>query len=156
MDRTSRLKIIQSLIRENPVSSQEDLSSLLLAQGISITQATLSRDLKLLGVGKTRVENGNYVYSLPENNPLKENQKAYQQDFLRGFLSLELSINVGVIRTLAGHASAVALALDQMEVESLLGCVAGDDTVILVIRAQVSTEKFLQELRDAFPGLEVS
>jgi transcriptional regulator of arginine metabolism len=154
-DKQSRLKIIQHLIDSQNISNQESLSALLLEEGFTVTQATLSRDLKLLGVVKVRGSDGGYRYSLPAANPLKENQGAYQNDFLRGFLSIELSGNIGVLRTLPGHASSVALALDQMELDTILGCVAGDDTIIIVLAKDVDQELFFQELRDKFPGLEV-
>jgi len=136
------------------VASQDDLLSLLIAEGYSITQATLSRDLKLLKVGKISEGQTGYYYTLPGEEDRSESEKSYALDFQRGYVSIEFSHNLGVVRTLTGHANSVALALHNMGLEALLGTLAGDDTVLLVIKEGVTSSRIIEKLRERIPDLE--
>ena len=132
-DRIARQKAISRRIRGSRVSNQEDLLAGLQKEGFSVTQATLSRDLKSLRVGKIYDGTSGYYYAIPSDEQVKESVKQYTQDLLRGWLSIQFSGNLGVVKTLAGHADSVAIALDNLDLTGLLGTVAGDDTVILVL-----------------------
>ena len=82
-ERQSRLKAIKNLIKNNTIESQDDLLDLLLKEGFEVTQATLSRDLKLLKVGKVPDGRGGYMYAFPGDDENAESQAIYVQDFLR-------------------------------------------------------------------------
>jgi len=123
-------------------------------EDIAVTQATLSRDLKVLKVGKVSEGSSGYYYTLPSDEERRESERSYIQDFLRGYVSLDFSGNLGVVRTLAGHAGSVALALDCLNMEEILGTVAGDDTVLIVLREGVTHKAILKELREKIPDLE--
>jgi len=153
-DRTARLRIIRRLIKNDRIESQESLLSRLEGEGLSLTQATLSRDLKLLKVGKVS-DGTRSVYTLPDEDARNETQKNYLRDVKRGWISIDFSGNIAVISTLAGHANSVALALDRLEFPEILGTVAGDDTVLLVLRENVSREQAIGALRARLPGLEL-
>jgi transcriptional regulator of arginine metabolism len=75
-------------------------------------------------------------------------------DFQRGFVSIDFSVNIGVIRTLPGHAGSVALALDSLNFEDILGTLAGDDTVMIIIRDGLGPDQMLAVLREKFPDLD--
>ncbi|AEJ62309.1 arginine repressor, ArgR [Spirochaeta thermophila DSM 6578] len=151
--REERLKLIRQIIRSSRVRSQEELLERLAAYGHRITQATLSRDLKLLKVGKVAEGENGYYYILPgENETEGEVGNNFVQDFIRGFRSLEFSGNLAVIRTLPGHANSVAFALDTFQIPSLLGTVAGDDTIIAVLKEGTSREAFLETLSRYIPS----
>lgn len=153
-ERDIRLKAIKRIIRNNRISSQEALLGYLQEEGFNVTQATLSRDLKLLKVGKVSQGENGYYYTLPGEEERKESEQGYIQDFQRGYVSIEFSGNLGVVRTLSGHADSVALALDNMNMDEILGTIAGDDTVMLVLSEGVTGEEFLTKLREKIPDLE--
>ncbi|HOV38574.1 MAG TPA: ArgR family transcriptional regulator [Spirochaetales bacterium] len=153
-ERHIRLKAVKRIIRSNKIASQEALLGYLQEEGFTVTQATLSRDLKLLKVGKVSQGESGYYYALPGEEERKESEKGYIQDFQRGYVSIEFSGNIGVVRTLTGHANSVALALDNMNMEEILGTIAGDDTVMLVLREGVTVEEFLRKFREKVPDLE--
>lgn len=153
-ERQVRLKTIKRIIKNNRISSQETLLGFLIEEGFSVTQATLSRDLKLLKVGKISEGQTGYYYTLPGEEDRRESERSYIQDFQRGYVSLEFSGNLGVVRTLTGHANSVALALDNLAMEEILGTIAGDDTVMMVIRDGVKALDIIEKLREKIPDLE--
>jgi transcriptional regulator of arginine metabolism len=153
-DRNQRLRAIKKVIRGNRLTSQDMLLNLLQKEGFSVTQATLSRDLKLLKVGKVSEGVDGYYYTLPSDEERRESERSYIQDFQRGYVSIDFSGNLGVVRTLAGHANSVALALDCMNIEDILGTVAGDDTVLLVLREGVAASQLLAQLTQKIPDLD--
>jgi transcriptional regulator of arginine metabolism len=148
------LKAVKRIIKANRVASQEELLGFLTGEGFSVTQATLSRDLKLLKVGKVSEGQSGYYYTLPGEEDRRESELSYVQDFQRGYVSIEFSGNIGAVRTLTGHANSVALALDNLGMEEILGTIAGDDTVMLVLREGASGEFIIERLRERIPDLE--
>lgn len=153
-DRSARLRVIRRLLKNERVESQDHLLGRLEREGYTLTQATLSRDLKLLKVGKVSDGASSY-YALPDDEAHKESIKNYIRDVRRGWISIDFSGNIAVVNTLAGHANSVAFAMDRMELPEILGSVAGDDTVILVIREGIRREDLKNSLRERFPGLEI-
>lgn len=154
-ERFERLKVVKKIIKYNRIDSQETLLGFLEKEGYSVTQATLSRDLKLLRVGKIADGHSGYYYTLPGDEERRESEKTYLQDFLRGYVSIDFSGNIAVIRTLTGHADSVAIALDNLMFEGVIGTVAGDDTVIAVLAEGISSQDFLQIMREKLPQLEI-
>ncbi len=152
-DRAERLRAVRQIIKEHRISSQEELLDHLRDQGFTVTQATLSRDLKLLKVGKISEGSDGYYYTLPTEEELRESQHNYAQDLKRGFISMEFSGNLAVVRTLTGHADTVGIALDNIGINQILGTVAGDDTVIVVFREDSRSEEIRRQLRDIVPEL---
>ena len=154
-ERQSRLKAIKNLIKNNVIESQDDLLSLLLKEGFEVTQATLSRDLKLMKVGKVSDGNNGYVYTIPEEESFSENDQIYAQDFLRGYISIDFSGNICVIKTLGGYAHSVTNALDSMNIEEILGTIAGENCIFVCLREGVTGREFLSRLKEKIPELEV-
>lgn len=152
-NKQTRLKNIKDLIRSNRIQSQEMLSNLLKNKGIVVTQATLSRDLKMLKVGKIYEGDSGYYYVLPEKGSGDDKYQIYIQDFKRGFRSIDFSNNIAVIRTTVGYAETVGMSLDNLELPEVLGSVAGEDTVFVVMREGVGKEQFLSSLRNKVPGI---
>lgn len=154
-ERPDRLQAIRRIIRENRIESQETLLATLAREGYRVTQATLSRDLRTLRVGKiSDGQNGAY-YTLSKTDISPEDNRSYIQDFKRGFISFDASANIGVIQTLPGHANSVALALDQLSFPEILGTIAGDDTVFLVMKEGVGKKDVLATLQNRIPDMEV-
>lgn len=150
--RAERLKAIKHLIASQDIASQEQLVDLLTAKGYELTQATLSRDLRMLQVSKVPDGRGGYIYALTDEEDLKASEEEYIKDFLRGYISIEGSGNLLVIKALPGHAPAVASAVDNLEVEGALGTVAGDDTVLVILKEGVSRPQFYLNLKHRIPG----
>ena len=150
--RAARLAAIRRIVSEIAVNSQVQLTDVLRREGYPVTQATLSRDLKRLGIGKAPSADGAYTY-IPSDGEVKPGTDAtYVQDFLRGFVSLEFSGSLGLMRTLPGHANSVALALDSLHVREVLGTVAGDDTILIVPRNGVNPSRLARAIEARVPG----
>jgi len=145
---------IKKIIRENLVSSQEQLLKMLEENGISVTQATLSRDLKMLNVSKISNEKEGYHYHLPSEKEEKEAEKYLVEDIARGFLSMEFSGNLAILKTLPGHANTVAIALDKLEGLPIIGTIAGDDAILIVMKENESEETVTKALINRIPDLE--
>ncbi len=150
-ERAERLKTVRRIIKEHRITSQEQLLTILKNDGYVVTQATLSRDLKLLKVGKISEGSNGYYYTMPTEEELRENHQNFLHDLRRGFLSIEFSGNLGILRTIAGHADTVGIALDNLGAEQILGTVAGDDTVLVVIRENTPQAEVLDQLREWLP-----
>lgn len=153
-ERHSRLKAIRKLIKNHRVESQETLLSYLQKEGYEVTQATLSRDLKMLKVGKVSDGNAGYFYTLPSDEENQESEQIYKRDFLRGYVSIDWSGNIVVIKTFPGHANTVSNALDNLNLEDLLGTVAGDNCLFACIKEGVSGEDFVKKLKTKIPEIE--
>lgn len=154
-DKTGRLKIIKELIQEHKVENQETLLSLLMERGIPSTQATLSRDLTYIMAVKTPDGRGGFYYSFPNQDGNAETEEDLVRDIHRGFISIEFSGTLGVLRTLPGHAHSVAFALDNLVIPQVLGTVAGDDTILLVLKESYTKQDFLAVFREKLPELEI-
>ena len=153
-ERQNRLNKIKELIQIHHIDSQEMLLDLLVKEGFHVTQATLSRDLKMLKVGKISDGWSGYYYALPDNDLISESEKSYIQDVRRGVLSIEFSGNIGVIKTRQGHADSVALALDVLSIPEILGSVAGDDTIFVILREDMTKEDLITSFRKRIPEVE--
>ncbi len=149
-----RLSAIRRIIARGAVRSQETLITLLRREGFVATQATLSRDLKRLGIGKAPQPDGGYTYVLTSEEIAPATDQTFAQDFARGFLSLEFSGPLGLIHTLPGHANSVAAALDHMRVSEILGTIAGDDTILVVPRNGVSPSRLVKAMKARVPGFQ--
>ncbi len=151
-----RLIAICRVIKEHSVTSQEELKNLLDEEGFSFTQATLSRDMKLLKIIKYPDAKGNYIYVLPEENNYANNVKnvidkkglAYQVPN-----SVEFSGNLGIIKTRPGYAMAIASDIDNRATNEILGTIAGDDTILIIPREGMSREKIIDVLSVIIPNV---
>ena len=154
-ERQARLKAVKKLIKTHKIKSQDTLLKHLENEGFELTQATLSRDLKVLKVGKISDGHGAYIYTLPNDESRKETERAYVQDFLKGYVSIDWSGNIVVVKTYSGHSDPVALALDTLNFDEVLGTVAGRDNAVAVfLREGVKGEDFMRRLKESIPELE--
>ena len=129
-DRERRRSLIIEIVTGTPVSSQEQLLEILAARGVQTTQATISRDIRELGLVKMTVGPSSYRYF-----PGVDKAKITGADFLgEAVQSIKSSGNLLVIRTRPGFAQSVAGAVDSLELNGLLGSVGGDDTVVVVAK----------------------
>lgn len=129
------------IISSAEISSQEQLVTALEKKGFRLTQPTLSRDLKLLKVAKSVTASGKYAYVLPAVSAYKRVSSALQTAELKqlpGFVSIRFSGNMCVIKTKPGYAGSIAYNIDRGDIPYILGTVAGDDTILMVIDQNAS------------------
>lgn len=150
--KNARLEKIIELINEQVVETQEELRDLLNDAGFPVTQATVSRDIKKLNLVKIPVakEDENLAkqkYAVHEKKREEVDEK-YARVLRDGFVSMDMAQNILVIKTVSGMAMAVAAALDALQISQVVGCIAGDDTVMCAIRTIEDTKKVMEILRE--------
>ena len=153
----NRLETLRLIISSQHMGSQDELLSALQKEGFQLTQATLSRDLKQLKVAKASTLNGNYVYVLPNDTMYKRvstpgNIREMMQS--SGFLSINFSGNMGVIKTRPGSASSIAWNIDHSDMPQLLGTIAGDDTIFIVIKEGYTHQEIVDVLNEIIPNMK--
>ena len=154
--KNNRLDTIKMIISSKEIGSQEELLQELTKEGFRLTQATLSRDLKQLKVAKAASMNGNYVYVLPNNTMYKrmtKQQSASEMMMYNGFVSIEFSANLAVVKTRPGYASRLAYDIDMHNCYEILGTIAGDDTILLVVREGCTHAEVRMALSDIIPNI---
>lgn len=144
--KAARQRRIVRLLEERPVASQNELAVLLRAAGYRATQATVSRDLEELGVVKVR-RDGHVVYALASSEDAPSPTDALSLALVASVLGIETSGNLIVVHTPPGHAHMVASALDSALFDGVAGTVAGDDTILVVVRQGVRPRDVEQRLR---------
>ncbi len=146
--RNNRCEKIIELITQNAVETQEELVTMLREAGFHVTQATVSRDIKLLHLVKvTDSENGRQRYALNRNTTPSLNEK-YIRIFRDGVISMDLAMNILVVKTVSGMAMAVAAAMDAMELDAIVGTIAGDDTIMCAVRTIEDAKEVRRKLND--------
>ena len=152
----NRLDAIKMIISSRDISSQEDLMNALNEDGFALTQATLSRDLKELKVAKASNPQGKYTYVLPNDVMYKRPSAHSASEMLmsNGFLSLQFSGNIAVIRTRTGYASSMAYDIDNRECPAILGTIAGDDTIMMVLHENASHDEVRAFLAQVIPYIK--
>lgn len=149
--KNDRLEAIKLLISSQEIGSQKELLEALKAEGFIVTQATLSRDLKQLKVAKAASMNGRYVYVLPNETMYRRVQKplpAREMMLTPGFLSIQFSGNIVVIKTRPGYASSIAYNIDNSDIPEILGTIAGDDTIMIVVKEGVQEFEIIDLLHE--------
>ena len=150
----TRLATLRKIVATQRTDSQEKLIKSLKTEGFSVTQATLSRDLKLINVGKVPNGKGGYLYTFVNSNTKAGSDANLVDDFMKGFLFIEFSGYLGLIKTIPGHASSVAFALDNLDIPEILGTVAGDDTILIVPRDGMARHEIVAGLKNKIPGFK--
>ena len=155
--KNNRLEALRLIISSQQLGSQDELLNALQKEGFKLTQATLSRDLKQLKVAKAASMSGNYVYVLPNEtmykrvstpNSIREMMK------VPGFVSINFSGNLGIIKTRPGYASSIAWNIDNSNVPEILGTIAGDDTIFIVIKEGIKHQEIVDALSDIVPNMK--
>lgn len=152
MSRAHRMTLIAQMLGGHRYSSQEELARALSRAGVETTQATLSRDLRSLGVVKRADASGRTGYEMP--GPAREAIDRERRTLdLKAFVNeVRRAQNLLVVRTPPGHAHAVARAIDLAEFEAVVGTVAGDDTVLIVLESDAPARRLERHLKDMAMG----
>jgi len=136
---------IREIIKEKPIETQEELAEELKKSGFNVTQATVSRDIKELRLIKV-LKNGKYCYDEPENiiTPSEKHLRMFKDSIL----SIDYAENLIVIKTLSGAAQAAAFAIDNIKFEEILGTIAGDDTILAVVRSKEMVKDVVERIKN--------
>ena len=146
-------KIIE-LIQQRNIETQEELADLLNAAGFQVTQATVSRDIRELKLTKVADSDGLQKYIALQSGETRLVEK-YIRVLTDGFLSMDMAKNILVVKTVSGMAMAVAAALDAMDWNEIVGCIAGDDTIMCAIRSEEETllvMKKIEKIVNSYSG----
>ena len=137
-------KIIE-LINTYPIETQEEMQSALLKVGFNVTQATVSRDIKQLGLIKAQDKNGRYRYVTSRTESSSETNYII---LISSIISIEYALNNVVIKCHTGMAQAVCAKLDAMKMQGILGTIAGEDTILIITRSQEDSVTLCKELNN--------
>lgn len=140
-----RHRQIVDIINKHDIETQEELAGYLKEAGFEVTQATVSRDIRELKLSKVPAGNGKQKYSV-----LKQEDVHLEDKYIRvlqdGFISMDMAQNILVVRTVSGMAMAVAAAIDSLKISEVVGCIAGDDTIMIAVRTAEDTEILMDKL----------
>ena len=135
---------IIKLIREYDIETQEELAAKLNERGFSVTQATVSRDIRELKLTKMAMGNGRSRYALVQN---QDQSGKYVRVLKDALVSMDTAMNILVIKTVSGMAMAAAAALDELNWKEIVGCIAGDNTILCAIRTPEEALQVMEKLK---------
>ena len=141
------------LISQYDIETQEELAEKLNESGFQVTQATVSRDIRELKLTKISKPGGGSRYAVLQSVD-QEMSRKYTDVLRTSFQSMDLAQNILVVKTVSGMAMAVAAALDAMRWSEIVGCIAGDDTIMCAVRSVEDTVKIMERLRGMIAGDE--
>ncbi len=154
-NKANRLKSIRKIVHENKISSQDELLQMLFEEGFSLTQATLSRDLKQLKIAKMPDYEGGYIYVSPEeSSSLSRSVRMKTPDShfaANGFVSIDFCGQFAVVKTKPAYAGGIAAEIDRKSSKYILGTIAGDDTILVIPNDGLDRHKLIRALSDVLP-----
>lgn len=148
-----RQKKIIEIIRSTPIETQDQLAGELTRAGFAVTQATVSRDIKELGLIKIPGDNNTSRYALPGREASPGGEERLRRQFINSVQGIDCSENLIVVKTLPGDAQGVASAIDQARLPGVIGTVAGDDTIMVVVKPRSAAEDLMRRFRELSGGL---
>ena len=149
--KTTRQSKILELILKYEIETQDELIEKLREEGFDVTQATASRDIKALKLTKTLTSKGKYRYVRQTPKENAPNHK-FNAALIESIISVDSGENIVVVKTFPGLANAVASGIDNMAIAEVLGCVAGDDTIFVATRNELSAKHFNERIRVMMKG----
>lgn len=146
----NRQNLIKQIINEHEVTTQNELHNILLEYGYHVTQATISRDIRELKLFKSLSKNGKYIYSTSEKNKSPNGDKS-EYIMLNGLISdVDCAMNTVVIKCHTGMAQAVCASIDNMKLSDVVGTIAGDDTIFILMRSEQKAYNFVNTFGKRF------
>ena len=142
---TKRQRKIIELITNYDIETQEELAAKLVENGFNVTQATISRDIRELNLTKIATKGGKQKYAVQSSSDIVSNSK-YMRVLNDGIITMDTAGNILVVKTVSGMAMAVAAALDAMQIKEILGCIAGDDTIMCVVKHAEETDRVKEHI----------
>mgnify|MGYP000214433039 FL=1 len=143
----SRHQRIKELVEQFEIETQEELADRLRGDGYTVTQATVSRDIRELKLSKIPMGNGRQKYTI-----LMQSEHYLSDKYIRvlkdGFVSMDMAQNILVVKTVSGMAMAVAAAIDAMKLKEIVGSIAGDDTIMMAVKTVEDTQCVMDKIYD--------
>ena len=149
--KANRQKKILEIVNRYNIETQDDLIDRLMVEGFSVTQATVSRDIRELQLTKILTGKGTYRYVAPKKEDMVGGLK-FNAALVDSIISVEFAQNIVVIKTYPGLANAVAGGIDNLAIAEVLGCVAGDDTIFVATRNESSAKNFNERIHIMMRG----
>lgn len=146
--KTNRHKAILDIISQYEICTQESLLDKLKEQDFDVTQATVSRDIKVLDLVKSITANGKYKYAQRTDNTAKKNAVKFKAVFIETVISVDYAINTVVIKCHVGMANAACAALDLMGIDDIVGTLAGDDTIFILLRSEEAAKTLVNRVSE--------
>ena len=143
--KTKRQRKIIELITNYDIETQEELAAKLVENGFNVTQATISRDIRELNLTKIATKGGKQKYAVQSSSDIVSNSK-YMRVLNDGIITMDTAGNILVVKTVSGMAMAVAAALDAMQIKEILVCIAGDDTIMCVVKHAEETDRVKEHI----------
>ena len=143
--KTKRQRKIIELITNYDIETQEELAAKLVENGFNVTQATISRDIRELNLTKIATKGGKQKYAVQSSSDIVSNSK-YMRVLNDGIITMDTAGNILVVKKVSGMAMAVAAALDAMQIKEILGCIAGDDTIMCVVKHAEETDRVKEHI----------
>ena len=143
--KTKRQRKIIELITNYDIETQEELAAKLVENGFNVTQATISRDIRELNLTKIATKGGKQKYAVQSSSDIVSNSK-YMRVLNDGIITMDTAGNILVVKTVSGMAMAVAASLDAMQIKEILGCIAGDDTIMCVVKHAEETDRVKEHI----------
>ena len=147
-----RQEKILEIIAQNDVDTQQRLIELLEENGFSSTQATLSRDIRELRLVKVMTDKGVYKYDVASQDKVSELSTKFRSIFSEAVISIDYAYHIVVLKCHNGMANAACAALDNMKIRDVVGSLAGDDTVFILLRNEQQALKLVSEIRQIIKG----
>ncbi len=145
--KNSRHQRIKELVEQFEIETQEELADRLRGDGYTVTQATVSRDIRELKLSKIPMGNGRQKYTI-----LMQSEHYLSDKYIRvlkdGFVSMDMAQNILVVKTVSGMAMAVAAAIDAMKLKEIVGSIAGDDTIMMAVKTAEDTQCVMDKIYD--------
>ncbi|MCI8615708.1 arginine repressor [Parablautia intestinalis] len=143
----NRHQKIKELVEQFEIETQEELADRLKEAGYTVTQATVSRDIRELKLSKVPMGDGRQKYTILVHSDHYLSDK-YIRVLKDGFLSMDMAQNILVVKTVSGMAMAVAAAIDAMKLKEIVGSIAGDDTIMMAVRTVQDTQAVMDKIRN--------
>ncbi len=147
MNKFERHYFILNLIKDNVIRTQSEITQRLREAGADVTQATVSRDIKELRLVKTSDSDNEYRYVSMSNQAFEDIETRLSNIFAEAVVSVDSAANIIVVKTLSGMAQAAATLIDSMEYKGIIGCIAGDDTIMTIAKSDKDAGKVAEQLR---------
>ncbi|MBO5449090.1 MAG: arginine repressor [Ruminococcus sp.] len=149
-----RQKLILQLVNEEFIGTQESLQKALEKHGMNVTQATLSRDIRELSLIKSAIGTGEYKYSVPQlgREKLKKDSSSVLSLIADAVISVDYALNTVAVKCHTGMAQAVCAKLDKTGIENVVGTLAGDDTIFILMRTVQDADRLTRELNSIIAG----
>ncbi len=148
--KNKRLETIVDLVNRLQIETQEELIDHLREAGYKVTQATVSRDIRELKLLKVMTSQGHYKYIQPKN--YVSSKGSFNRALTESIVNVDWVLNQVVLKTYPGMAQAIATAIDAIEMPDILGCVGGDDTIIVITRSEAAAEKIGENIEELIGG----